>query len=62
MSEDMAKFLNLWVGVGILSLVAGAMFTLGCAAVCRLLSWAPINITVNNHTTAAPKADDEVAA
>jgi hypothetical protein len=62
MSEDLAKFLNLWVGVGILSLVGGAMFTLGCATVCRLLSWAPINITVNNHTTARPKGDDEVAA
>ncbi len=62
MSADLAKFLNLWVGVGILSLVSGAMFTLGCATVCRLLSWAPINITVNNHTTAAPKGDDEVAA
>lgn len=60
MSDDLAKFLNLWVGVGILSLVAGAMFTLGCATVCRLLSWAPINITVNNHTF-QPKGDDEVA-
>lgn len=61
MSEGVMKFLNLWIGVGILSLVGGAMFTLGCATVCRLLSWAPINITVNNHTFAARKGDDEVA-
>lgn len=30
---------------------SGLFFTLGIACACRLLGWAPINVTVNNHTT-----------
>lgn len=67
MMADAAKFLNLFLNVGLLSVVAGVGVTLGCMAVCKALSWAPINITVNNYgprpaETANPGQSDEVAA
>lgn len=43
MFNDIDKFLNLASGVFVLGFCA----TLGIVAVCKLLKWAPINITVN---------------
>lgn len=47
------KLANLFLNTAVLALMSGIGFTLGCAIVCRLMSWAPVNITVNNVSTAA---------
>jgi hypothetical protein len=36
--DDPMKFLNLWINLGLLALMAGAAFTFGCASVCKLMS------------------------
>lgn len=47
------KLANLFLNTAVLGLMAGLGFTLGCAIVCRLMSWAPVNTTVVIHRSAA---------
>lgn len=49
------KLANLFLNTAVLALMAGLGFTLGCAIVCRLMSWAPVNITVNINSVEADK-------
>ena len=45
--EDFLQSLLLGVKLAYVAGFTGAAFTLGVALICRWLSWAPINITVN---------------
>lgn len=61
MSGDITKILNLLLNAALLSFVAGAAFTFGCALVCRAMAWAPVNTTINVIST-VPPANSEVSA
>jgi hypothetical protein len=48
----MNKFFEAVAIVAILSgltILAGALFTLGCSAACQWLEWSPVNLTIQNH-------------
>jgi len=60
--SDPWKYTQFLTNVLVISVIAGAGFTIGCAAVCRLIKWAPVNITVNNHNHFDPPTGEENAA
>jgi hypothetical protein len=41
--QDAPKIIGLFITLGL----CGAVFGLGFAGMCRLLRWAPVNVTVN---------------
>lgn len=51
--SDAMKLLNLFLNAAVISFIAGAAFTFGCALVCRAMKWAPVNTTINLYGPAA---------
>jgi hypothetical protein len=52
-----AQALLILSGTMVVAGCVGAAFTLGVAAVCRLLKWAPVNVSHNTNIFKAPSEE-----